>query len=233
MKRAGKEIVRLQRLLKKRGGGGVDGDFEGGAQVLNSSSNRAGAKREGKLGGRLNPSWLSNIDKSGDDLNGMGMGMGMGMGGNVAGGEATESEKPSVLGGVLRRSFELRQKAEVLKKTENNTETESDNNRNSNKNDGWSGLKKSMAEGSAAEKPRNDVPRPVNSKFSPRVTTTTTAGGGGGGGGVKQQQTKFNSQSDWAASLNLSEAVSVESPPRREKKSGSALDDYIANDDYK
>ena len=116
LRRAGKEVVRLQKLLKKKGlSAGVGDEFavssvytaqhrcedEEGAGKKNrlgggqADGGAASAKtsRSGKIasGGGLAPTWLSAIDRSGDDLN---------------------AGKHKNVDSILRRSVELRDKIE-------------------------------------------------------------------------------------------------------------------------
>ena len=113
MRRAGKEVVRLQKLLKRKGvSGGLPGDefpltrtsdpsdedIEAISKVAPTSSSKT-TTRSGKIapGGGLAPTWLTAIDKGGDDL-------------NVRSSKDAPPKAGSAVTNILRRSSELRDK---------------------------------------------------------------------------------------------------------------------------
>ena len=233
VRRAGREIVRLQKLLRRREGGDMIVEKEiGGVRTDKDGAEMRRTTRDGKIGGsRLSPTWLTAIDRSGEDLNN-------GLAMDEADGEKVSEivPEPTMMGGVLRRSFELRKRAEELNKRAGkdsddngkdknfsksssiNDDNYNNNDNNNKNNNNWSPLMQSMNEGGASEVARTSVPKPTKGGSTPPR--------------VKNQQTKFGSQSEWAASLHLTEAAVVlpaDESKNKPKSKTSQLDEYLNN----
>ncbi|GMH78333.1 hypothetical protein TrST_g3535 [Triparma strigata] len=219
MRRAGKEVVRLQKLLKKKGvSAGVSADAfptrigsdpsDDELDAFGSVAPTATKKtRSGKIasGGGIAPTWLKSIDKGGEDLNVAG-----GRGGGKGRGSSSTGQVDGPVTSILRRSSELREKVVVPPS--------------------WSGTGGGSKVVSDPVGPSGSSSAPAPRSSSPPIPTKSSSTS------LEVKNVQRNaplghdklSVSQWQETLNLKESKSGERKKRYE--TGTAvgkLDDYV------
>lgn len=225
MRRAGKEVVRLQKLLKKKGvsagtsadafptriGDPSDEDLDAFGSVAPTATKKT---RSGKIavGGGIAPTWLKAIDKGGEDLN---------VNGGKGGTNLNLKQGDGPVTNILRRSSELREKIVVPPS--------------------WSGGSGGAggAGGDGVGKAPAPAPRSSSPPIPTKTTTTTTITATASKDALKNNQRNAPLRSDklsvseWQETLNLKESKTTTRKSGggggggRKASAMGKLDDYV------